>query len=605
MSGVTPNVVLQRLHSAAALIRQGRAAEACGLLSALVQGDPRNSEARRLYGVALGAAGDLAGSERELRAAVAADKRQPLAHVSLGDLLARLGRTDEAERAYRAALALDRLNVAAAVSLSRMLVELGRPADAAKATAPLAAAPAATHEVLNAHANALKADGRLEEALGFYRRAVETAPTSGVAEHNLAATLGDAGRFAEAEAACRRAADKGLDAPETWLVRARALLGQDRYDEAEGAFREALRRRPSYSEAHRELAQLIWMRTEDASQALQALDDAIAAHPQALPLAVDKAKVLIETGDAPAAYAALEPWLRRPDVEPYVHLAAVEAAIRTDPGLGLRHAEIAYRARPTDPRVASVLCEASLATGDVEQASRLAEELVEAAPNDQYAIALQATAWRLAGDPRFDALYDYERFVRPHRIDTPDGWSSLDAYLADLQASLLKLHGLKTHPIGQSLRHGSQTSQSLKNSDDPAIKAFFQAVDGPIRRHIAGLGKGRDPVRRRIASGYRFSGIWSVRLRPHGFHVDHVHPQGWFSSACYISLPKAVEAGGQEGWIKFGQPGCPTQPPLEPQHSVKPEPGLLVLFPSYMWHGTVPFSGDEPRLTIAFDLVPA
>ncbi|MEO8925573.1 MAG: putative 2OG-Fe(II) oxygenase [Caulobacteraceae bacterium] len=48
-----------------------------------------------------------------------------------------------------------------------------------------------------------------------------------------------------------------------------------------------------------------------------------------------------------------------------------------------------------------------------------------------------------------------------------------------------------------------------------------------------------------------------------------------------------------------------TQPPLPPEHFVKPEPGLLVLFPSYMWHGTVQFSGDQPRLTIAFDVAPA
>ena len=30
----------------------------------------------------------------------------------------------------------------------------------------------------------------------------------------------------------------------------------------------------------------------------------------------------------------------------------------------------------------------------------------------------------------------------------------------------------------------------------------------------------------------------------------------------------------------------------------------LALFPSYMWHGTVPFTGAKPRLTFAFDLVP-
>ena len=45
-------------------------------------------------------------------------------------------------------------------------------------------------------------------------------------------------------------------------------------------------------------------------------------------------------------------------------------------------------------------------------------------------------------------------------------------------------------------------------------------------------------------------------------------------------------------------------PPLGAEHYVRPEPGLLALFPSYMWHGTVPFGGEEPRLTIAFDIVP-
>jgi len=29
-----------------------------------------------------------------------------------------------------------------------------------------------------------------------------------------------------------------------------------------------------------------------------------------------------------------------------------------------------------------------------------------------------------------------------------------------------------------------------------------------------------------------------------------------------------------------------------------------VLFPSYFWHGTLPFHSDQPRLTVAFDVVP-
>ena len=37
---------------------------------------------------------------------------------------------------------------------------------------------------------------------------------------------------------------------------------------------------------------------------------------------------------------------------------------------------------------------------------------------------------------------------------------------------------------------------------------------------------------------------------------------------------------------------------------VKPQPGKLVLFPSYVWHGTVPFTRSAERMTVAFDAAP-
>ena len=96
-----------------------------------------------------------------------------------------------------------------------------------------------------------------------------------------------------------------------------------------------------------------------------------------------------------------------------------------------------------------------------------------------------------------------------------------------------------------------------------------------------------------------------MQLAPNGYHAPHVHPEGWLSSACYIDLPAVVDAGGREGWIGFGAPPFACAVPTPPEYFEKPEPGKLVLFPSYMWHGTVPFTGDETRLTIAFDVVPA
>ena len=89
--------------------------------------------------------------------------------------------------------------------------------------ASFVAGPEAGVQALTADAEALKALDRPEDALAAFGRARDAAPESGVAEHNLAGLLGDLQRYDESEAAVSRAFDKGLDAPETWLVHARAL----------------------------------------------------------------------------------------------------------------------------------------------------------------------------------------------------------------------------------------------------------------------------------------------------------------------------------------------------------------------------------------------
>ena len=92
-----------------------------------------------------------------------------------------------------------------------------------------------------------------------------------------------------------------------------------------------------------------------------------------------------------------------------------------------------------------------------------------------------------------------------------------------------------------------------------------------------------------------------MRLKGRGFHANHVHPAGWISSALYVVLPPDV---GQEeaGYLTLGDPRAPTLPiDIPPFRTVEPKPGRLALFPSYMWHGTRPFSEGE-RLTVAFDV---
>lgn len=456
----------------------------------------------------------------------------------------------------------------------------------------------------NMLAQLLVAAERHDEALAVRIAQAEAEPGVAAHQHNVAARLGDMGRAAEAEAAARRAFALGGDAPETWLVLARALQGQDRHDEAEAAFAEALKRRPDYLDALVDQSQLIWMRTGDAERARAPLTAAIARSPDRPDLYAARAKLDRFAGASPQTIhrdLTASPVAAHPVVE----LAAAHAAMGFDRDRALAHARAAVTQMPGNPAAAQQLVEIHLARNEPAEALAILDPLLAQRPTDQQAIAFRHTAWRLAGDPRAMTPADYAAVVAGHLIDTPPGWATLEAYLADLARALAPLHGLTEHPVGQSLRHGTQTSVDLRHSQDPAIRAFFTAIDGPIRRHMTLLGQGSDPLRSRNTGDYRLAGCWSVRLRPGGFHTPHFHSKGWLSSACHIVLPSVVEGEGKEGWLAFGAPAFDGVQPLPPDHYEKPRPGRLVLFPSYMWHGTVPFSGTESRLTIAFDVVPA
>lgn len=216
----------------------------------------------------------------------------------------------------------------------------------------------ASLQSLTQQADALKAAGRLAEAAQAYARAAALFPRSAFAEHNLAATLGDMARHGEAELHCRAAFAKGLDAPETWLVLARALQGQRRLDAAEAAFSEALARRPEMADAHRELAQLVWMRTADLARATARLDAAIATDPANPVLRLIKAKALEYAGDATGAYAVLRDAARARQDYVLEAMAADAAAQTGQPGLSVAHAERAVALAPEEQLSLTALAQA-------------------------------------------------------------------------------------------------------------------------------------------------------------------------------------------------------------------------------------------------------
>ena len=139
----------------------------------------------------------------------------------------------------------------------------------------------------------------------------------------------------------------------------------------------------------------------------------------------------------------------------------------------------------------------------------------------------------------------------------------------------------------------------------PAIKGLQQALQLAVADYCRMLPAWPEHpfVSRRPASG--FFDIWCVVMERGGYQVPHIHPEAWLSGVYYPQLPEGVRTGsGPEGWLAFGETdhAFPRRSELGIVH-LRPEEGLLVLFPSYFYHRTIPFDAAGTRVSVAFDLI--
>ena len=200
------------------------------------------------------------------------------------------------------------------------------------------------------------------------------------------------------------------------------------------------------------------------------------------------------------------------------------------------------------------------------------------------------------GDPHVEWLEGQAGLVR--QIDFDPGAIGI----ADLAACLRGIHAKSGRFLDQSVRLGTQTDGSLFARIEPDIVRIRGLLSDAVAEHIALLPK-PDPHHPQLASRRdqtpRFAGSWSVRLSGGGHHAKHHHPQGWFSSAFYVTGPEGLI--GTDGQLELGASPAGLGLGLAPLQRIEPQPGRLVIFPSTLWHGTLPFGSGE-RMTIAFDV---
>ena len=110
------------------------------------------------------------------------------------------------------------------------------------------------------------------------------------------------------------------------------------------------------------------------------------------------------------------------------------------------------------------------------------------------------------------------------------------------------------------------------------------------------------------ARRYRYAlSAWANVSREGDYNVPHVHMSTW-SAVYYVSVPSDRGKDPRSGALELMDPRPMTAMVDMPgrffatRHLIKPEPGLLVLFPASIMHLVHPFRGAGERISIACDL---
>src|SRR5579871_2378316 len=100
---------------------------------------------------------------------------------------------------------------------------------------------------------------------------------------------------------------------------------------------------------------------------------------------------------------------------------------------------------------------------------------------------------------------------------------------------------------------------------------------------------------------------WATVCRAGAYHAPHSHPDSAWSGVYYVNSGSENPHQPLSGMLEFIDPragaeavSAPGDPYGEP-FRVRPQAGLVVVFPSWLYHWVHPYTGDTPRIAVSFN----
>lgn len=415
-------------------------------------------------------------------------------------------------------------------------------------------------------------DGQLEEAITAFTRVLDIQPDYVDTHYNTGLCLQELGRQEEAIASFRKALIIKPDYAAA--LHNIAIINQEQGKLAEAIvhYNKALALNPNYIEAHYNVG-VLHQEKGELAEAVVSYNKVLAINSDYIPALQNLGVSLRDQGKLEAAIEAFSKAnFLIPDF--YIQLSLSELLLRAqkDPADALTLLESALAIKPTDTR--------SIAYKFI--ALRGLNKFVEA-----------------------NQLIGFERFVSTENLQR-----HTNKDISDFNKQLLC--ALDEHPRrapeldarGWAIRGGTAI-RKLFSDPDPVIRDFEQMLRKSIENKIASLSDDNShPFLMGKPTNYEIH-CWANLLEAGDYQSNHIHNNGWMSGVYYVSIPDIDhEEPSNAGWIEFNRAGYDL-PHFGGENSIEtiqPKPGLLIFFPSYVWHGTIPFKGAKNRVSISFDV---
>jgi uncharacterized protein (TIGR02466 family) len=411
---------------------------------------------------------------------------------------------------------------------------------------------------------ALSNVGQFTEAAASYRKAIALQPKFFEAYGNLGTLLQKQGKLEEAVASYRKALSINED-PRGHFNLGTALRDQGKLDEAIKHYRQAIALFPNYADAHSNLGETL----RDQGN----MQEAISSYQNALTL---------NPNHPSANYNMAE----------FLYLAK-----RFDEAIP--HFE---RSQLDDWLERSMYCLYKAERFD--DFKRKLDEIVNAGKHTAPFLATLSTHYTVNFGVENPYNFCKNGFDFVYNAAIPE-LSQADSPL--LKALLNDIHNAEIAERVQGMLHnGKQSAGNLFKRPEASFRTLGELVKKEFMNYKNKFAGADCELIKSFPEEFEFTSSWYVKMRQGG-HLDaHIHEIGWISGAVYLAMPSDKKSP-EEGAFEYGIHGddYPQKHGNFPVGTVVPNVGEIVLFPSSLFHRTIPFTSSEERICIAFDLKPS